>query len=126
MASEDVCIISRVDGLSQFEFPFVDCIARTVTTQTLFLNEPVVYHPMHLGQPVLTHIAFIGKEYFGVGASTTDRMIPRSQTQKVINFKLTLEEIEKEVYAGKALDAGERMLWKWLLNCCLRELMLGG
>ena len=33
----------------------------------------------------------------------------------VLNFKLTLDEIEQEVYAGKALDAGERIIWKrWL------------
>ena len=109
----------------QFDVPFVHSVNRTSTTQSLFLNEPVVYHPPHLAQPVLTHIAFIDKDYFVVGCSTTDRMIPKSQTQKVINFKLTMEEIEQEVYAGKALDAGERMLWKCLLNCCLRETLLG-
>ena len=33
----------------------------------------------------------------------------------VLNFKLTLDEIEQEVYAGKALDAGEIIIWKrWL------------
>ena len=120
------CIVSISEGLSQFEVPFVDSVSRTITTQTLFLNEPVIYQPPHLAQPVLTHITFIGKEYFAVGASTTERMIPRSQTQKVINFKLTLEEIEKEVYTGKALDGGERLIWKRLMNFCLRETLLGG
>ena len=127
MASDpQACIVSITDGISQFEVPFVNSVSRTITTQTLFLSEPVIYQPPHLAQPVLTHITFIGKEYFAVGASTTERMIPRSQTQKVVNFKLTLEEIEKEVYAGKALDAGERMIWKRLMNCCLRETLLGG
>ena len=83
MASEQVCIVSRVDGLSQFEVPFVDSIARTVITKSLFLNEPVVYQPSHLPAPVLTHIVFIEKEYFVVAASVTERMIPRSQAQRV-------------------------------------------
>ena len=109
----------------QFDVPFVHTVNGTITAQSLFLNEPVVYHPPHLAQPVLTHIAFIGEDYFVVGCSTTDRMIPKSQTQKVINFKLRMEEIEEEIYAGKALDARERILWNCWLNCCLRESLLG-
>ena len=109
----------------QFDVPVVNGVNHNTTSPSLFLNEPVVYQPPHLSQPVLTHIAFIGKDYFMVGCSTTDRMIPKSQTHKVIKFKLTVEEIEQEVYEGKALDTGERMLWKYLLNCCLRETLLG-
>ena len=33
----------------------------------------------------------------------------------VLNFKLTLDEIEREVFTSKTLDAGERIMWKrWI------------
>ena len=77
------CIVSIAEGLSQFEVPFVDSVSRTISTRTLFLNEPVIYQPSHLPSPVLTHIVFVGKDHFMVGASVTERMIPRSQAQRV-------------------------------------------
>ena len=82
-ADQQACIVSIAEGLSQFEVPFVNSVSRTISTKSLFLNEPVIYQPLHLPSPVLTHIVFIGKDHFMVGASITERMIPRSQAQRV-------------------------------------------
>ena len=65
-------------------------------TKRFFLYEPIVYHPPHAAQSILTHIAFIGSDYFVAGCSATERMIPKVQAQRVLNFKLSIEEIEQE------------------------------
>ena len=115
------CIVWQQESINQFEAPFADPVARTITTKTFFVYEPVLYQPSHLAQPVLTHISFITKEYFIVAASTTDRMVPLSQAQKVLKFKLTLEDVERELYA-KSLNAGERVVWKrWVDDQNKRE-----
>ena len=115
------CVVSQQEGLNQFEAAFADPVARTTMTRTFFLYEPVLYQPSHLAQPVLTHIAFIAKDHFVVAASTTDRMVPISQAQKVLKFKLTLEDVEKELY-GKSLSGGERLVWRrWVDDQNRRE-----
>ena len=80
---QPACLVSRLEGLNQFEAAFIDPWNRTITTKTFFLYEPVVFQAAHRPHPMMTHIAFIAKDYFVVGASTTDRMIPVSQAQKV-------------------------------------------
>ena len=115
------CVVSQQDALNQFEAPFADPVSRTKMTRTFFLYEPVLYQPSHLAQPILTHISSIAKDFFVVAASTTDRMVPISQAQKVLTFKLTLEDIEKELH-GKSLNGGERLVWRrWLDNENKRE-----
>ena len=84
------------EDASQFETVLLDAVNRTWVNQTFFLYEPIVYHPPHAAQPILTHIAFIGNDYFVAGCSVTERMIPKSQAQRVLNFKLSIEEIEQE------------------------------
>ena len=80
---QPACLVSRLEGLNQFEAAFIDPWNRTITTKTFFLYEPVVFQAAHHPHPMMTHIAFIAKDYFVVGVSTTDRMIPVSQAQKV-------------------------------------------
>ena len=100
--------------LNRFEAAWVDVHTGAPHTVSFFLEEPVLYHPPHLAKPTLTHIGAITKEYFIVGNSTTQRMIPIGQSQKILKFKLTLEDIEREVH-GDSLDIGERMVWRrWL------------
>ena len=113
--------VSHSEGINQFEAPFADPVNRTKLTRTFFLFEPVLYQPSHLAQPVLTHIAFITKEYFVVAASTTERMIPCSLAQSVLKFKLTLEDVERELHS-RGLTAGERIVWKrWVEEQNSRE-----
>ena len=113
--------VSHSECINQFEAPFADPVNRTKMTRTFFLFEPVLYQPSHLAQPVLTHIAFITKEYFVVAASTTERMIPCSLAQSVLKFKLTLEDVERELH-GKGLSAGERIVWRrWVEEQNSRE-----
>ena len=100
--------------LNRFEAAFIDVHTGAPHTVSFFLEEPVLYHPPHLAKPILTHIGAITKEYFIVGNSTTQRMIPIGQSQKILKFKLSLEDIEREVH-GDSLDVGERMVWRrWL------------
>ena len=83
-------------------------------TVSFFLREPVLYQAPHIAKPVLTHIAVITRDYFIAGNSCTARMIPLGQAQRVLHFKLTLEDVEREV-TGRDLDAGERIIWRrWL------------
>ena len=113
--------VSHSEGVNQFEAPFVDPVNRTKMTRTFFLFEPVLYQPSHLAQAVLTHISFITKEYFVVAASTTERTIPCSLAQSVLKFKLTLEDVERELH-GKGLSAGERIVWRrWVEEQNSRE-----
>ena len=93
---------------SQFEAKFDDRAGGTYTI-TYFLGEPVLYHPGHLAKPVFTHIELIAEGLFVVGNSTTGRMIPFGQAQRVLKVKLTVDDMEREVYGGE-LDAAERLL----------------
>ena len=71
----------------------------------------MLYHPSHLAKPVLTHIEYVGNDHFVVACSTTDRMIPFGQAQRVLKVKLSLDDIEREIQ-GPDLDAAERLLWR--------------
>jgi hypothetical protein len=102
--------------LNQFEAAWVDVHTGAPYTVSFNLEEPVLYHPPHLARPTLTHVGAITKDYFVVGTSTTQRMIPIGQAQKILKFKLTFEDIEREVH-GDSLDAGERMVWRRWLDC---------
>ena len=44
----------------------------------------MLYHPGHLAKPVFTHIELIADGFFVVGNSTTGRMIPFGQAQRVL------------------------------------------
>ncbi len=103
-------VVASEDSLNRFEAPFVDEHTNDRYTVSFFVREPVLYHPAHQAKPSFTHISYIAKEYFVVGASTTDRMIPIRRAQQVI-FKLTLDEIEREL-EGNELDAGEKLMWR--------------
>ena len=113
--------VSQAEGINQFEAPFVDPVNRTKMTRTFFLFEPVLYQPSHLAQAVLTHISFITREYFVVAASTTEHMIPCSLAQSVLKFKLTLEDVERELHS-KGLTVGDRIVWRrWVEEQNSRE-----
>ena len=68
---------------SQFEAKF-DLRAGGSFTVTYLVGEPVLYHPGHLAKPVFTHIELIADGFFVVGNSTTGRMIPFGQAQRVL------------------------------------------
>ena len=108
-------ILMTYQAASQFEAKFDDRAGGTYTI-TYFLGEPVLYHPGHLAKPVFTHIELIADGFFVVGNSTTGRMIPFGQAQRVLKVKLTVDDMEREVYGGE-LDAAERLLWRrWVAN----------
>ena len=44
-----------------------------------------------------THIESIADGFFVVGNSTTGRMIPFGQAQRVLKVKLTVDDVEQEV-----------------------------
>jgi hypothetical protein len=80
----------------------------------------VLYHPPHLAKPVFSHIDSISEGFFIVANSTTGRMIPFAQAQRVLKVKLSTDDIEREVQ-GSELDAAERLLWRrWVstVNHC--------
>ena len=68
---------------SQFEAKFDDRAGGNCTV-TYFQGEPVLYHPGHIAKPVCTHIELIADGFFVVGNSTTGRMIPFGQAQRVL------------------------------------------
>ena len=80
-------------------------------TLTFWQGEPVIYHPAHQAKAVFTHIDLISDGFFIVANSTTGRMIPFAQAQRVLQVKLSLDDIEREVN-GSDLDATERLLWR--------------
>ena len=99
------------DSWNQFETEFVDTRTCRRYTVTFWRGEPVLYHPPHLAKPEFTHISGIANDYFVVGSSTTGRMIPFAQSQQVLQLKLDLADIEREVH-GDYLDAPERLIWR--------------
>ena len=103
-------VVASEESLNRFEAPFVDERTGAHYTVSFFVREPVLYHPAHLAKPSFTHVSYIAKDYFVVGASTTDRMIPIRRAQQVL-FKLTLDEIEREL-EGNELDACEKLMWR--------------
>ena len=103
-------VVASEDSLNRFEAPFVDEHTNDRYTVSFFVREPVLYHPAHQAKPSFTHISYISKGYFVVGASTTDRMIPIRRTQQVL-FKLSPDDIEREI-EGNQLDPGERCIWR--------------
>ena len=65
---------------------------------------------------MFTHIESIADGFFVVGNSTTGRMIPFGQAQRVLKVKLTVDDIEREVHGGE-LESSERLLWRlWVEN----------
>ena len=120
VASVARAIFSICAQARQFETTFVDPYTRGRCTVTFWVGEPVLYHPGHLAKPVFTHIDLISDGFFVVANSTTGRMIPFAQTQKVLKVKLSLDEIE-ELQQGGELDPAERLLWRrWVstVNHC--------
>ena len=104
---------SRCSTQAQFETTFVDPHTGAHTF-SFRLGEPVLYHPSHLAKPVFSRIESISNDHFTVACSTTDRMVPFGQAQKVLKIKLSLEDIERELN-GSELDAAERLLWRrWM------------
>ena len=103
-------VVASEESLNRFEAPFVDEHTGAHYTVSFFLREPVLYHPAHLAKPSFTHVSYISKDYFVVGASTTDRMIPNRRAQQVL-FKLSPDDVEREV-EGNQLDPGERFIWR--------------
>ena len=102
------------ESVNRFETEFVDEHSGQRFTVTFWRGEPVVYHPPHLPSAAFTHISFITKHYFVVGHSTTGRMVPLAEAQSVLQLKLSLLDVEREVH-GSGLDAPERLLWRrWL------------
>ena len=85
-------------------------------TVTFWQGEPVLYHPPHQAKAVFTHIDLISDGFFIVANSTTGRMIPFAQAQRVLQVKLSLDDIEREVN-GSDLDAAERLLWRRCYVC---------
>ena len=96
---------------AQFEATFVDAHTRGRYTVTFWQGEPVLYHPPHQAKAVFTHIDLVSDGFFVVANSTTGRMIPFAQAQGVLQVKLSLDDIEREVN-GSELDATERLLWR--------------
>ena len=85
-------------------------------TLSFWRGEPIIYQPPHLHHPVLTHVSDITAEYFVAGSSCTARMIPTRLAQRVLHFKLSLDDVERAVN-GNDLDVGERIVWRrWLDN----------
>ena len=76
---------------------------------TFWQGEPVLYYPPHQAQEVFTHIDFIADGFFVVANSTTGGMIPFAQCQRVLQVKLSLDDIEGEVN-GSDLNPAERLL----------------
>ena len=102
------------ESVNRFETEFVDEHSGRRFTVTFWRGEPVVYHPPHLPSAAFTHISFITKHYFVVGHSTTGRMVPLAEAHSVLQLKLSLLDVEREVH-GSGLDAPERLLWRrWL------------
>ena len=63
---------------------------------------------------MLAHIDTIAKDYSIAGCSGTGRMVPKGQTQRVLHFKLSIEDVEMAVN-GTELDLGERLIWRrWI------------
>ncbi len=103
-------VVASEDTLNRFEALYVDEHTDDRCTVSFFVREPVLYHPAHQARPSFTHISYIAKDYFVVGASTTERMIPIRRTQQVL-FKLSPDDIEREI-EGNQLDPGERCIWR--------------
>ena len=102
--------------MNQFEAPFVDEHTGSRYTLSFWRGEPIIYQPPHLHQPILTHVSDITAEYFVAGSSCTARTIPTRLAQRVLHFKLSLDDVERAVN-GNDLDAGERIVWRrWLDN----------
>ena len=102
--------------MNQFEAPFVDEHTGSRYTLSFWRGEPIIYQPPHLHQPILTHVSDITSEYFVAGSSCTARTIPTRLAQRVLHFKLSLDDVERAVN-GNDLDAGERIVWRrWLDN----------
>ena len=77
-------------------------------------GEPIIYQAPHLAKPILTHIDTIANDYFIAACSGTDRMVPRGQAQRFLQFKLSIEDVEMAVN-GTELDLGERLIWRrWI------------
>ena len=106
-----IVLVIIQESLNQFEAEFVDTHTCRRYTVTFWRGEPVLYHPPHLAKPVFTHINCIADGYFIVGSSTTGRMIPFTQAQQVLQFKLNLTDIERELH-GSDLDSPEKLLWR--------------
>ena len=66
----------------------MDPYTRAKYTVTDWLGEPVLYHPPHIAKPVFTHIDSISEGFFVVANSTTGRMIPFAQAQKVLKARV--------------------------------------
>ena len=60
----------------QFEASFVHPHTGAKYTFSFRLGEPVLYHPSPLAKPVFSRIESIRNDHFTVAFSTTDRMIP--------------------------------------------------
>ena len=90
-------------------------------TVTFWQGEPVLYHPPHQAQAVFTHIDLIADGFFVVANSTTGRMIPFAQCQRVLQVKLSLDDIEREVN-GSDMNPAERLLWRrcYVEMCSIR------
>lgn len=98
MAELNVFSMCDDSHLNKFNTSFVDAHTGNRFTVTFRQNEPVLYHPSHQARPTLTHISYISKHgFFVVGESKTKRMIPIALTQSTLNFKLSLEDVEREV-----------------------------
>ena len=81
----------------------------------------MLYHPPHLAKPVFTHIELVAQDHFVVGNSTTGRMVPFAQAQRVLKVKLSIADIEREVQ-GCELDAAERLIWRrWVRSENMRQ-----
>jgi len=114
-------VVASEESLNRFEAPFVDEHTGARCTVSFFLREPVLYHPCHQAKATFTHISFIAKDYFIVGTSTTSRMIPIRQTQKMLFYKLSPDDVEREVESNQ-LDPGERFIWRrWAEADALRR-----
>ena len=101
------------ENLYAFEIGTAILLSRVLLEITR-LGEPVLFHPPRVVIGRLTHIAFISSDAYVVGSSDGVYNLCLAASSLL---KLTLEDIERELYASSSLDVAERVIWRrWLTH----------